>query len=51
MKFIIHVDSEEDFQKWANEELAQLNATPAPKPSKSATPAATPTATPQPSGG
>lgn len=51
MKFIIHADSEEDFQKWANEELAQLNATPVPKPSKSVTPAATPTATPQATGG
>ena len=51
MKFIIHADSQEDFDKWAKEELAQLNATPAPKPSKSATPAATPTATPQASGG
>lgn len=51
MRMIIHVDSEEDFEKWANEELAQLNATPAPKPSKSATPAATPTATPEATGG
>jgi len=51
MKFIIHADSQEDFDKWAKEELAQLNATPAPKPSKSATPAATPTATPQATGG
>jgi cytochrome c oxidase subunit 2 len=61
MKMLIHADAQEDFDKWANEELAQLNATPAPKPSKSAsvtptpvgsaTIAPTPTATPQGTGG
>lgn len=51
MRFLIHADTEEDFQKWANEQLAQLNATPAPKPSTAATPAATPTATPEATGG
>ncbi|MEO8457747.1 MAG: cytochrome c oxidase subunit II [Chloroflexota bacterium] len=64
MKMIVHADSPEDFQKWVDEQQAQLNATPKPTPVRSATPAATPspvaasaspaptpTATPQATGG
>jgi cytochrome c oxidase subunit II len=42
MKFTIHVDSQEDFDKWSNEQQAQLNATPKPRPT--GTPAASPVA-------
>jgi cytochrome c oxidase subunit 2 len=45
MGLIIHVDSEEDFEIWKNEQQAKLDATPAPRPS--GTPATTPTATPE----
>jgi cytochrome c oxidase subunit 2 len=44
MRMTIHVDSEEDFQAWVNEQLATLNATPRPTAARSASP--TPTATP-----